>query len=75
MFPKKVIFDDLNQMWVFYIRAKPIDGEANVYLVNYLSGLLKMPKRQIMIMKGENSPYKQISIDLTPDEFKKALGY
>ncbi len=29
----KVIFDDLNQMWVFYIRAKPIDGDISVMLL------------------------------------------
>lgn len=67
----KVLFDDVNQIWVFYIRAKPINGEANVYLIHYISDLLKIPKREIQIVRGENSPYKQISIDMPLEAFKK----
>lgn len=37
------------------IRAKPVDGKANAYLIKYLSKELDIPRRNIAIIKGKMS--------------------
>ncbi len=44
------------------IRALPIDGEANTYLVKYLSGCLRVAKSLVTITKGHNSSRKTVDI-------------
>lgn len=47
------------------LRAKPHKGEANKALIEFLAKLLKLPKTQIILKRGENSSYKQIILPLT----------
>jgi uncharacterized protein (TIGR00251 family) len=49
--------------WVINLRAKPIDGEANIELVKFLSEKLNISKSKIVIEKGLNARYKTLSID------------
>ncbi|URL03141.1 DUF167 family protein YggU [Avibacterium sp. 20-126] len=44
------------------LTAPPIDGQANAYLVKFLSKLFKVPKSSIIIEKGELNRHKQIFI-------------
>ncbi len=60
--------------WTVKIRAKPIDGEANVYLVNYLSKQFNINKSAILIEKGNNSQYKTLSINISPSELEKIIA-
>lgn len=46
------------------IKAQPIEGKANKYLVEYLSDFFKLPKSKIEILKGETNSFKTISIDV-----------
>jgi uncharacterized protein len=48
--------------WQVSIRAKPMDNEANEYLVRYLSSVLKLPTSAIRISRGHRSKTKQIEI-------------
>jgi uncharacterized protein YggU (UPF0235/DUF167 family) len=48
--------------WQVSIKAKPIDNEANEYLVNYLSEALNLPVSNIRIKRGHHSRNKQIEI-------------
>ncbi|MBI2968788.1 MAG: DUF167 domain-containing protein [Bacteroidetes bacterium] len=45
------------------IKAPPVDGRANEYLIRYLSGLLKIPKSDITIISGFTSSHKRIRIN------------
>lgn len=45
------------------IKAPPVDGKANKYLVDFLSKKLKLPKSQINIEKGSTNSFKTIAID------------
>jgi uncharacterized protein (TIGR00251 family) len=69
----KVDYDEDHQRWMFYIRAKAIDGEANAYLINLLSKQLKLPKRDIQLLKGEKSPFKQLEIAINAHEFREKM--
>jgi len=42
------------------ISAAPVDGEANKYLIKYLSRIFTIPPSRIEITKGHNSSYKTI---------------
>ncbi len=44
------------------LKAKPIEGKANKYLISYLSKKLKIPKSKISIIKGEKSREKLLEI-------------
>lgn len=68
-FKDEISIDDNND-WTVKIRAKPIDGEANVYLVNYLSKQFNITKSSIRIEKGSTSQYKTLSINIDIQEFE-----
>lgn len=44
------------------ITAPPIDGQANLHLLKFLSKLFKVPKTKIILEKGELQRHKQIFI-------------
>ena len=55
------------------IRAKPVEGKANKYLLEYLSTLFKLPKSKIEIIKGHSSSYKIIEMGAPEDDIKNIL--
>ncbi|WP_314722149.1 DUF167 family protein YggU [Haemophilus pittmaniae] len=58
------------------ITAPPIDGQANAYLVKFLSKLFKVPKSTIILEKGELNRHKQVWIPapkLLPLEIQSLL--
>ena len=44
------------------ITAPPIDGRANAGLVEYLSDLFDVPKRDLTLVKGETGRHKTVDI-------------
>ncbi len=44
------------------LKAPPVDGEANVELIKFLSKEWKIPKSNIKILKGQTSRNKLIEI-------------
>lgn len=56
------------------IKAKPVDGRANAYLIKYLSKELDIPRRNIAIIKGKTSRIKVIEVvDIGKKEFNEKL--
>jgi len=53
-----------NKAYRIKLNAKPIDGEANKRLIEYLSEYFKVPKRKIKIVFGFTSRDKVVDIDL-----------
>ena len=45
------------------IKAQPVEGKANKYLVAYLSKVLNLPKSSITLLKGESNSFKTLEID------------
>ena len=45
------------------IRAQPIEGKANKYLIDLLSKALDLPKSSIVLAKGETNAFKTFEID------------
>ena len=54
--------------WQIRIKASPIDGKANDYLIGFLSGLLKIPKSKISLIKGQTSRFKCLEISADEKE-------
>ena len=50
------------------IRAQPIEGKANKYLIAYLSKVLGIPKSGITLLKGESNSFK--TLDINAEEAK-----
>ncbi len=46
------------------IKAPPIDGKANKHLIEFLSGVLQIPKSKIEVLKGGTSQFKTLQIDM-----------
>ncbi len=71
-FKNEINFD--GEFWCIKIKAKPINGEANKYLINYLAEELKISKSLIEIEKGNNIPFKTIKLNITDKVFHQMLN-
>lgn len=57
------------------IRAQPVEGKANKYLVEFLGRILDIPKSKIVLLKGESSSFKTLKIDAEENfVFEKLLS-
>lgn len=57
------------------IHAPPVDGKANEALVEFLSDVLEIPAKRVVIVSGESSRSKIVEIhDLKPEFVSKKLG-
>jgi len=56
------------------IRAQPVEGKANKYLIAYLSKVLKLPKSGIALLKGESNSFKTLEIDGDEQEITAAIN-
>ena len=48
------------------LAAPPVDGAANVALLEFLSRLLRCPRRQLQVVSGEKSRTKSIRVGGLP---------
>jgi uncharacterized protein (TIGR00251 family) len=55
------------------IKAKPIDGEANDYLVKYLSKEFNISKGNVQIEKGTTSRLKRIALNIEQAQLDEIL--
>ena len=59
---KNALAGEFNGMLRVKIAAAPERGRANAELVSYLSGLLKISKSRVVVIKGETSREKTMAI-------------
>ncbi len=45
------------------LTAKPVDGEANKALIEFLADYFNLPKRKITLVQWEKSRHKTVQID------------
>lgn len=55
------------------IKAAPQKGEANNYLVKYLSSIFHISKTNIQVIKGLTSNHKTISMEISESEFESKI--
>ena len=56
------------------LAAAPVDGAANLALVAFLAELLRIPKRNIVIVSGDRSRRKRVKISgVTAETVQHAL--
>jgi uncharacterized protein (TIGR00251 family) len=58
---------------VVRLAAPPVDGAANIALVEFLSTTLRIPRRAVQIRGGERARQKRIAIDGVSLEQIRAL--
>lgn len=63
----------MNNVLYVKIKARPVDGEANNYLVKYLAEILSVSKSSIVIVRGHSSKYKVVEIPISIEELEDAL--
>ncbi len=57
------------------LTAPPVEGEANAALVQFLAGYLKVPRKDIVLLKGDTSRQKIIEISgLNASQLLSRLG-
>jgi len=57
------------------ITAPPVDGKANAALIEFLSDVLDVPKRNIEILKGETGRNKSVEIlEISEEDLRRKLG-
>ncbi len=64
---------DENGLIIVKIKAQPVDGKANEYLIDYLAKIFKVSKIQIDILKGQNSPFKKLEISGNKADLEEIL--
>lgn len=56
------------------LTAPPVDGEANAALVDFLAAYLRLPRRDIVLVKGETSRHKIVEIrGVNADELRARM--
>ena len=55
------------------IKAPPVDGKANEYLVEYLAQIFDLPKKNIEIISGFTGSHKRINIAAEEEKIKSIL--
>ena len=55
------------------IRAVPTGGEANEYLIKFLSGSLRVSRSLIKLVRGHRSNHKLINIDAPDADLRPIL--
>ena len=50
------------------IMAQARDGEANAAVIDYFSEILKIPKKQIFLIRGESSRQKDLLLELSAEK-------
>lgn len=68
------VLKDAENNWVVKIKAPPIDGKANLYLVQFLAKVLAVPKSHIHLLKGETSAFKTLEIAAEESEVLAKLS-
>lgn len=56
------------------IRAQPVGGKANKYLLQFLSDALHLPKSGIKLLKGETNQFKTLEIDADEKYVREILS-
>ncbi|MDH5231370.1 MAG: DUF167 family protein [Gammaproteobacteria bacterium] len=55
------------------IKAAPIDGKANTYLLGFLAQCFSVPKSQVQLISGSSSRHKRFVIE-SPASLPPELG-
>lgn len=55
------------------IKAQPVEGKANKYLIDYLSKILGLPKSSIVLAKGDTNQFKTFEIDADEAEVMEKI--
>ena len=57
------------------VAAAPLEGAANDILVEYIAGILRLPRRAVRLVSGERSRRKRLAIDgVTADRIRELIG-
>jgi uncharacterized protein (TIGR00251 family) len=65
---------DAENNWVVKIKAPPVDGKANIYLVQFLANVLELPQSHIQLLKGETNVYKTLEISAAESDVLAKLS-
>jgi uncharacterized protein (TIGR00251 family) len=55
------------------IKAPPVEGKANKYLIAYIAEYFGLSKSQVSLLKGETNQYKTLEIDADEAVIRKRL--
>ena len=70
---KDEISVDAENNFIVKIKAKPIDGEANTYLIKYLSKEFGISPSLIEIEKGATSRLKRILLNIDSQKLEQII--
>ena len=55
------------------IKAPPVEGKANKYLIAYMAEYFGLSKSRVSLLKGETNQFKTLEIDANEEEIMKRL--
>ena len=55
------------------IKAPPVEGKANKYLVEFMAGYFGLSKSKVILLKGETNQFKTLEIEADEELIKAQL--
>jgi hypothetical protein len=55
------------------IKAPPVKGKANKYLITFLAAYFGLSKSQVTLLKGETNQFKTVEMDAEEADIQKKL--
>jgi uncharacterized protein len=56
------------------IKARPVKGAANKYLVEFLAGCFHLKKSDVILESGLSGPYKRLSLNMSREAYDAAIA-
>ena len=70
--PPSTAFDD--DALLLRVAAAPLEGAANDAVIEYLAGILRLPRRAVRLVSGERGRKKRLAIDgLSADRVRELI--
>jgi len=66
---RNAIGDEFNKALKLYITSAPIEGKANKSIIKFLSKLLGLPQKDIVIVSGIKNSLKKIQLKIGKKDF------
>jgi uncharacterized protein (TIGR00251 family) len=56
------------------IAARAVEGAANAAVIEFVAGLLSLPKREVRLLRGEKSRHKTLWVALDSERVQSRIG-
>ena len=71
---KDQVIKELDGTYKIKIKAPPVEGKANAYLITFLASVFDIPRTSIILLKGTAQANKLLEIEGSEERVHELLG-